>query len=93
MVSLLMRKIEIDLRECEVEHRSRPYFEPGVEALIDSDPRVTQVSLGLPRIYLSPDGDPYPQLFRELAVRSGDALLRAACAFATLSAAVCGSGP
>ena len=77
-----MRRIEIDLRRCEVEHRSRPYFEPGVERAIDREPRVTQVSLGLPRIYVSPDGSLYPQLFRDLSVRTGDALLRAACAFA-----------
>ncbi|GAA4710859.1 flavohemoglobin expression-modulating QEGLA motif protein [Sphingomonas lutea] len=77
-----MSKIEIDLRHCEVEHRSRAYFEPGVEALVDRDDRVTQISVGLPRIYLSPDGDLYPQLFRDLSVRTGDALLRAACAFA-----------
>ena len=77
-----MGEIEIDLRRCEVEHRSRPYFEPGVEALADDNPRVTQISLGLPRIYVSPDGDLYPQLFRDLSVRTGDALMRAACAFA-----------
>jgi uncharacterized protein (TIGR02421 family) len=77
-----MSKIEIDLRKCEPEDRSKPYFEPGVERLVERNPRISHVSLGLPWIHMSPDGDPYPQLFRELSVRTGDALLRSFCAFA-----------
>lgn len=80
-----MGKIEIDLRECQVEHRSRPYFEPGVEELADSSDRVSHVSLGLPHIHRSPDGDLYPQMLRDLSVRTGDALLEAACAFTELT--------
>ena len=80
-----MEKIEIDLRECRVEHRSRPYFEPGVEALADGSDRISHVSLGLPHIHRSPDGDLYPQMLREMSVRTGDALLKAACAFADLT--------
>lgn len=77
-----MAGIEIDLRSCAVEPRSRPYFEPGVEPLVDGDEGISHLSLGLPQIHLSPSGTVYPQLFRELAVKTGDALLRAACAFA-----------
>lgn len=80
-----MEKIEIDLRHCHVDHRSRPYFEPGVEALVDASDRISHVSLGLPHIHRSPDGDLYPQMFRDMSVRTGDALLKAACAFADLT--------
>ncbi|MEO7601930.1 MAG: tyrosine/phenylalanine carboxypeptidase domain-containing protein [Sphingomicrobium sp.] len=78
-----MAKVRIDLRKCQVEHRSRPYFEPSVEALVDSDPAISHFSLGLPQIHLAPDGGTYPQLFRDLSFAAGDALLRAACAFAS----------
>ena len=76
-----MAKIEIDLRPCQVEHRSRPYFEPSVEALIDSDPAISHFSFGLPPIHISPTGTFYPQMFRELSLAAGDSLLRAACSF------------
>src|SRR5205085_3343596 len=80
-----MEKIEIDLRKCQVEHRSRPYFEPGVERLADSSDRISHVSLGLPHIHRSPDGDIYPLMLRDMSVRTGDALLKAACGFADLT--------
>jgi len=80
-----LEKIEIDLRHCHAEHRSRPYFEPGVETLVDASDRVSHLSLGLPHVHLSPDGDLYPQMFRDLSVRTGDALLKAACSFADLT--------
>ena len=80
-----MAKIEIDLRRCHVEHRSRPYFEPSVEALVDADPAISHYSVGLPQVHLSPSGTIYPQLFRELSLAAGDALLRSACAFAAHS--------
>lgn len=76
-----MAEVEIDLRHCHVEHRSRPYFEPSVEALIDSDPAISHFSFGLPPIHISPTGTFYPQMFRELSLAAGDSLLRAACAF------------
>jgi uncharacterized protein (TIGR02421 family) len=76
-----MAKVEVDLRRCHVEHRSRPYFEPAVEALIDGDPAISHFSFGLPQIHRSPAGTIYPQLFRELSLAAGDALLRAACTF------------
>ena len=76
-----MAKVEIDLRRCEVERRKRPYFEPSVAELVDSDPDLSHLSFGLPPIHRAPGGTVYPQLFRDLANASGDALLRAACAF------------
>ncbi len=76
-----MAKVEIDLRRCHVEHRSRPYFEPTVEALVDGDPGISHFSFGLPSIHISPTGTIYPQMFRELSLAAGDALLRAACSF------------
>ena len=78
-----MSEVCIDLRKCHVEHRSRPYFEPAVEALVDGDPTTSHFSFGLPQIHRAPDGGSYPQLFRELSLAAGDALLRAACAFAS----------
>jgi uncharacterized protein (TIGR02421 family) len=76
-----MAAVEIDLRRCEVEHRTRPYFEPSVAELIDGDPNLSHVSFGLPPIHRGPDGGLYPQLYRDLANAGGDAMLRAACAF------------
>ena len=76
-----MANVEIDLRRCHVEHRSRPYFEPTVETLVDGDPAISHVSFGLPPIYVSPTGTIYPQLFRDLSLAAGDSLLRAACEF------------
>ena len=76
-----MAKVEIDLRPCQVEHRSRPYFEPSVEALIDGDPAISHFSFGLPPIHISSTGTFYPQMFRELSLAAGDSLLRAACSF------------
>lgn len=76
-----MAKVEIDLRRCHVEHRSRPYFEPTVEALVDGDRAISHFSFGLPQIHRSPAGTVYPQLFRELSLAAGDALLRSACTF------------
>ena len=80
-----LEEIDIDLRQCRAEHRSRPYFEPGVEALVDASDRISHISLGLPHVHLSPDGDLYPQMFRDMSVRTGDALLKAACGFADLT--------
>ncbi|MEO7410026.1 MAG: flavohemoglobin expression-modulating QEGLA motif protein, partial [Sphingomicrobium sp.] len=76
-----MTEVRIDLRKCHVEHRSRPYFEPSVEALVDNDPAISHFSFGLPPIHLSPTGTFYPQMFRDLSLAAGDSLLRAACSF------------
>lgn len=76
-----METVRIDLRRCHVEYRARPYFEPSVETLVDGDPDLSHFSFGLPQIHHAPDGGIYPQLFRELSLAAGDALLRGACAF------------
>ncbi len=76
-----MAAVEIDLRRCEVERRKRPYFEPSVAELVDSDPDLSHISFGLPPLHRAPGGALYPQLFRDLANAGGDALLRAAWAF------------
>ena len=76
-----MAKVEIDLRRCHVEHRSRPYFEPSVEALVDGNRAISHYSFGLPQIHRRPRAPIYPQLFRELSLAAGDALLRSACTF------------
>jgi len=80
-LGIALAKVEIDLRRCHVEHRSRPYFEPSVEALVDGDRAISHFSFGLPQIHRSPAGTVYPQLFRELSLAAGDALLRSACTF------------
>jgi len=77
-----MAVITVDLRTCTVEHLSRPYFEPGIETLIDADRTVSHISLGLPQNYRRPDRNGiYPQLYHELAIGVFDALLKAACVF------------
>lgn len=76
-----MGSVEIDLRRCEVERRTRPYFEPGVAELIAGDAELSHLSFGLPPIHRAPAGAIYPQVYRDLANAAGDALLRAACAF------------
>ncbi|MGI8931762.1 MAG: flavohemoglobin expression-modulating QEGLA motif protein [Sphingomicrobium sp.] len=81
MLGKAMSEVRIDLRKCHVEHRSRPYFEPSVEALVDGDPAISHFSFGLPQTHRAPDGGTYPQLFRDLSLAAGDALLRAAWAF------------
>jgi uncharacterized protein (TIGR02421 family) len=45
------------------------------------DERISHLSFALPQIHRAPDGSVYPQLFRDLSVACGDALLRSACAF------------
>jgi uncharacterized protein (TIGR02421 family) len=76
-----MAAVEIDLRRCEVKRRDRPYFEPSVAELVDSDRELSHLSFGLPPLHRAPGGGLYPQVFRDLANASGDALLHAACAF------------
>jgi uncharacterized protein (TIGR02421 family) len=76
-----LAKVEIDLRLCDIERVAEPFGEPGLETLAEAQ-HASRLSLGLPRIYLAPDGiERYPQLFHELALNVFDALLQAACAF------------
>lgn len=74
--------LEIDLRRCEV---GRGPFDsplpPAFDALLAAHPGVSQLTLALPQIHRRHDGGFYPGLSHDLAVASGDALLRAACAF------------
>lgn len=77
-----MAKIEVDLRRCDVHFPAESPLGPDLESLIESRKGLSHLSLGLPRLYLAPDGSSlYPQVFHELAVAVLDALLRAACTF------------
>lgn len=79
-----MAAVEIDLRRCEIEPVAADPPWPAVCGLIGDQP-LSQIVVRLPQIYRAPRGRIYPQLFRELSVASGDALLRSACAFASAS--------
>ena len=74
--------IEIDLRRCKVDRETlgQP-LPPAIEALLDRAECVERLSLTLPQIHRRADGGTFPGLTHELATASGDALLRAACAF------------
>jgi hypothetical protein len=62
-----LENIEIDLRNCCVEHVSEAWFESGVESLIGRLPWLSHISLGLPQIYRVPGEDGiYAQLLHEL---------------------------
>lgn len=72
--------IRIDLRRAKVETAERA--PPAAwEAVAAAHPGVRRLSLTIPPLHRAPDGGVYPQLAHDLAVASGDALLRAACAF------------
>ena len=74
--------LEIDLRRCELDRA--PFASPlpaAFEALLGSHAGVSQLALRLPQIHRRHDGSFFPGLTHDLAVASGDALLRAACAF------------
>jgi uncharacterized protein (TIGR02421 family) len=74
--------IEVDLRTCTIERVSQCRCEPGVEALIEREPGLSHISLGLPQNYRVPGEDGiYPQLLHELSIGVFDALLQAFCAF------------
>ena len=75
-------KLEVDLRTCHVESVSKAWFEPGVEALVESEDWLSHISLGLPQNYRIPgEAGVYPQLRHELGIGVFDALLRGARAF------------
>jgi len=79
-----MEKIEIDLRHCEVAFGAEPQAPESVLDLIAGHPDCTLISISLPRIYETHDGNgTYPQLFHDLAVAAFDALLKTVCAFMT----------
>ncbi|MBA3667488.1 MAG: DUF1704 domain-containing protein [Sphingomonas sp.] len=77
-----MRGIQVDLRRCAVEREAvAALLPPGFDRLLDAIPGVTRLSLRLPQIHRRPDGGVYPAIAHDLAAASGDAILRAACAF------------
>lgn len=72
-----LKTLTVDLRTCKVEHVSKAWFEPGIEALIERTPWLDHLSLGLPQNYRVPGEDAiYPQLLHELASGVFDALLK-----------------
>jgi len=81
MLTKAMRRVEIDLRRCEVTLVSDPPPDPVVDPLLAGEERVARLSFALPQIHRAPDGSLYPQLVRDLSLACGDALLRSACAF------------
>ncbi|MBA3511463.1 flavohemoglobin expression-modulating QEGLA motif protein [Sphingomonas sp.] len=77
-----LEKIEIDLRNCSVEHVSEAWFVSGVEDLVQRLHWLSHISLGLPQTYRVPGQDAiYPQLLHELEISVFDALLQASHAF------------
>ncbi|HMI41494.1 MAG TPA: flavohemoglobin expression-modulating QEGLA motif protein [Sphingomicrobium sp.] len=81
MLAKAMRRVEIDLRRCEVTLVADPPPDPIVDSLLAGDENIARLSFALPQIHRAPDGSVYPQLVRDLSVACGDALLRSACAF------------
>ena len=77
-----LTSLEIDLRHCKVDRG--PFQSPlpaKFDALLGSNASVSALTLSLPQIHRRHDGGFFPGLTHDLAVASGDALLRAACAF------------
>lgn len=82
MLTEALEQIEVDLRNCCVEHISDAWFESGVEELVGRLPWLSHISLGLPQIYRVPGQEGiYPQLLHELETGVFDALLQASHAF------------
>ena len=77
-----LRKLEIDLRQCEARIVA---FEPVVPSafhrLLDELAGVQRLALTLPAVHRRADGGIYPAIAHDVAASAGDALLRAACAF------------
>ncbi len=77
-----LAKVKVDLRHCKVERDVPQHWEPGIEAIVAGDDRLSHLSLALPQNYQRPDGKGiYPQLFHDLSIEIFDALLKAAKAF------------
>lgn len=81
MLAKAMRRVEIDLRNCEVNLVADPQPDAIVDPVLAGDSSIARLSFALPQIHRAPDGSVYPQLVRDLSLACGDALLRAACAF------------
>ena len=74
--------LEVDLRRCKVDRAPFLSSLPAEFAdLLGSIAGVGQMTLSLPQIHRRNDGGFFPGLSHDVAVATGDALLRAACAF------------
>lgn len=74
--------LEVDLRRPRIVPARSARFEPGLEALVASEPGIDHLSLGVPQIHRRPGkAGLYPQLLHDLAVGIFDALLQAFRAF------------
>jgi uncharacterized protein (TIGR02421 family) len=77
-----LHDIEIDLRRCKSERVPfAPILPTPFDQLLNTMEGVHRLSLHVPQIHRRPGGGDYPAISHELAVATGDALLRAACAF------------
>lgn len=77
-----MSGIEIDLRRCNVTRNTSAIELPAeIERVLGSVSSVERLSVVLPQIHRREDGGVFPALTHDLAVATGDSLLRAACAF------------
>lgn len=77
-----MSALAVDLRQCEVVAAADGgQLPPTIEQTLSGMTGVEQLRLTLPDIHRREDGGLYPELAHDLAVGTGDALLRAACAF------------
>ena len=74
--------LEIDGRRCEVVRRDFvPILPDGFSRLLDGIEGVCRMSVTVPQLHRAAGGATFPEIRHELAMRLGDALLRAACAF------------
>ena len=77
-----LEKVEIDLRNCDVERRDfQPVLPDDFDALLDGIEGVCRLSLTVPQIHRTAGGAVFPEIRHELVMGFGDAILRAACAF------------
>ena len=77
-----LRKMEVDLRSCEVRVGGfAPVLPPAFHQLLESLEGVERLALTLPSVHRRADGGIYPAIAHDVVSAAGDALLRAACAF------------
>ena len=82
MLERCLADLEIDGRRCETVRRDfEPFLPDRFSALFDAVPAVCRMTVTVPQIHRSAGGAVFPEIRHELAMRLGDALLRAACAF------------
>jgi len=74
--------IEVDLRLPEIADGTDACFDPAIAGVVEREPALSHIALGLPQNYRRPGEDAvYPQLLHDLAVGIFDALLQGAWAF------------